>query len=158
MSEDIERLQRNILGKLVLLAEGGVAPMDKPNLHRSAPESSPPPGAFQPLEEVSLALYYEKRFDDVRESKQWVRLKVVAEAERDWELAAHKRPRYLSPDSDENAKNRDEAVLRWEGKRPEWVAVFEGCSESYVRKLRKKAGRDPKTGMPSGRVSTVGNA
>lgn len=152
MRDYLERAERAILNKLALLAEGGVAPMDKPNLHRSAPESSPPPGFGLGVEEVSLALFHQERFVKARESgKQHFRLRVIAEAERDYELATRKRPKYLSPDSDENARDKDESILRWGGKRPEWVAVFEGCSESHVRKLRKRNGRDPKTGLvPSG--------
>ncbi len=149
MSPDVlEGLERDILRKLSMLAEGRVSDYTRPNLHRSAPQSAEPPGAFagdlSPL--VSLMEYHRRQFDRCRQKGLSVRLTALAQASRDVETAKHRQPAYNSPDSEQNAKERDEAVLTWVGYRPEWPAVFCDCSESYVRKLRRRHHRDPMTG------------
>ncbi len=149
MPDSLDDLERDILRKLSMLAEGRTSDYTRPNLHRSAPQSTEPPGAFagdlSPL--VSLMEYHRRQFDRCRQKGLSVRLTALAQASRDVETAKHRQPAYNSPDSEQNAKERDEAILvRWAGYRPEWPAVFEDCSESYVRKLRRRCHREPMTG------------
>lgn len=149
MEDPLEHLEREILRKLALLAEGRSSDYTRPNLHRSAPASAPPIGAFaSPLSPlVSLLEYHTTQFAKCRERGVSVRLTAIAQANKDFETTVHRAPAYNSPDSEQNAQERDEAILtRWTGYRPEWPAVFEDCSESYVRKLRRRCHRDPMTG------------
>jgi hypothetical protein len=147
----LELLTKHILAKLEMVAEGTTQDLERPNLHRVHPGSTPPPGAYPgrsktgpPDPCVSLRAYNEwllARAQTVPE-----RLKALAEAMRDYETAQHPPRTYMSADSAQNKKERDEAILSWEGYRPEWVAVYEHCSESNVRKVRKANQRDQKLG------------
>ncbi len=152
MSEPLETLEAEILRKLSMLAEGRASDYSRPNLHRAAPSSTPPPGSNQannghlsPL--VSLMEYHQAQLIRCRERSLSVRLTAIAEAEHDYHVAKKRPPAYLDPSSEQNADDRDEAILRWEGKRAEWVAVMEGCSFSHVRKLRRLHKKD-KLGEP----------
>ncbi len=152
MTEPLETLEAEILRKLAFLAEGRASDYSRPNLHRAAPSSTPPPGSNQannghlsPL--VSLMEYHQAQFARCRERGVSVRLTAIAAANKDFETTKHRTPAYNSPDSEQNADERDQAILiRWAGYRPEWPAVFEDCSESYVRKLRRRTKRNPMTG------------
>ncbi len=151
MPDSLDALERDILRKLSMLAEGRTSDYTRPNLHRSAPQSTEPPGAFagdlSPL--TPLVEYHRQQFDRCRGSGVSVRLTAIARAEHDYHTVKKRPPAYLSPDSEENAEERDRAILDvWEGYRPEWPAVFEDCSEAFVRKLRKRHKRDPMTGEP----------
>ncbi len=154
--DPLDLLEREILGKLSLLAEGRASQYDRPNLHRSAPGSLEPPGAFagdlSPV--LSLMTYHQRRFIACRERGVSVRLTAIAQANKDYETTIHRAPAYNSPDSTQNAEERDTAILeRWTGYRPEWPAVFEDCSEAYVRRLRKRCKRDAMTGQLEAEVA-----
>ncbi len=143
--DPLDLLEREILGKLSMLAEGRASQYDRPNLHRSAPSSMEPPGTFNP--HASLAVYHERRFLECQDRGMSVRLTAIAQANLDYETTVHRTPAYNSPDSEQNAQERDDAILtRWIGYRPEWPAVFCDCSESYIRKLRRKHHRNPMDG------------
>ncbi len=137
--DPLDLLEREILGKLSMLAEGRASQYDRPNLHRSAPGSLEPPGAFAaPLSPArSLVEYHDRRFMACHDKGLSARLTAIAEAELDYQTAKRRPPAYLDPSSDQNIEDRDEAILRWTGRRAEWVAVMEGCSFSHVRKLRR---------------------
>ncbi len=137
--DPLELLEREILGKLSMLAEGRASQYDRPNLHRSAPGSLEPPGAFAgPLSPIrSLVEFHQRKLGASREKGLSARLTAIAEAELDYQTARRRPPAYLDPSSDQNIEDRDEAILRWTGRRAEWVAVMEGCSFSHVRKLRR---------------------
>lgn len=153
LENSISTLEKQVLIKLSLLGEGRSLTYDRPNLHRVHPAATPPPGVNETKpgeshlnQTVSLAQYHAYRLDLARGKSVGARLTALAEAERDYETTIKPPPRYIDPDPDQNSQDRDEAILRWEGKRPEWVAVFENCSESHVRKIRKKHDRDPMMG------------
>ncbi len=153
MTEPLETLEAEILRKLAFLAEGRASDYSRPNLHRAAPSSTPPPGSNQannghlsPL--VSLMEYHQAQFIACRQRGRSKRLTAIAEAEHDYHVAKKRPPAYLDPSSDQNAEDRDEAILRWEGKRAEWVAVMEQCSFSHVRKLRRLHKLNQATGKP----------
>jgi hypothetical protein len=96
--------------------------------------------------EVSLWSYHKQWLEERRNSSYSVRLTAIAEAEKDLETSKRRPPAFVNPDTAEHTEERDEAILRWEGKSAEWVAVFEHCSFSHVRKLRKLHGLCPKDG------------
>lgn len=148
----LDDLEAEILRKLERISEGGVQNLDPNRVHQSRAGSNPPHGVDEDsLEgvlrpEVSLWAYHQEKLANKRESTASVRLTAIAEAERDYETAVKRPPAYIKPDSDQNADDRDEAILRWEGKPAEWVAVMEHCSFSHVRKLRRLAKRRPSDG------------
>jgi hypothetical protein len=126
-----------------MLAEGGTSTLDPNRVHQSSSDSKPPAGVEAVLgESVSLWVYHQGKLLAAAEKATHVRLRAIAEAERDLEFSLKRPPAYISPDSEQNSKDRDEAILRHTGRRPEEVAVWENCSCSYVRKIRKRAHRD----------------
>jgi hypothetical protein len=144
---ELERLETQVLKRLALLAEGGTSTLDPNKVHESSSESKPPPGTDERntgvlSQNVSLATYHRGLLLKAREKSMGARLAALAAAHLDLECQLKRPPAYISPDSSENAKDRDEAILRHEGQRPEYVATFEKCSASYVRKIRKRANRD----------------
>lgn len=146
---DLDRLENTILKQLAMVGEGATLDYDRPTLHRAHPGSTEPAGAFSGdlSPQVSLALYHHQKLLGARQKGLSVRLTALAEASRDLETTKHRPPTYNSPDSEQNAQERDQAILTvWAGYRPEWPAVFENCSESYVRKLRRRCKRNPMTG------------
>lgn len=142
-----------VLSRLAKLMNGPALNYDKAQIHRGVAGSSPPPGADLiaghggDSPDVSLYAYHRKRLEERCKSSVSVRLTAIAQAEHDYETAIKRPPHYLSGDSDENRDQRDEAILRWEGKPAEWVAVMEGCSFSHVRKLRALHKRRPSDGL-----------
>lgn len=154
MSENLDQLEHQILHGLSLIQEGRSLTYDRPNLHRAHPAATPPPGAQpdrhnpEPDPLVSLLEYHRYRLDQARDRSFSHRLTTLAEAAKDLETSRRRGPRYISPDSAQNSDDRDQAILRWHGKRPEWVAVFESCSASYVRKVRKHNELDQTSGEP----------
>lgn len=149
---DLDVIEHQVLNKLEMLSEGGTLNLNKPSLHAVHPGSSAPPGVDEEGLEgaesllTSLWAFHMIRLEQRRESSYSVRLAAITEAEKDYETAIRRPPTYIDPDSAQNADDRDEAILRWEGKAAEWVAVMEGCSFSHVRKLRRLAKRSPKDG------------
>jgi hypothetical protein len=154
MSDPLEKLETEVLRKLELLSEGGTLNLDRPSLHRVHPGSTVPPGVDENnLEgsarpEVSLLAYHAELLEKARERGFSARLAAIAAAELDLETARKRPPAYIDPDSAQNVLDRDEAILRWVGKRAEWVAVVEKCSFSHVRKLRRLHKMNPATGEP----------
>lgn len=152
--EILDQLEAIVLQQLAMLQEGRTLDLDRPNLHRAHPGATPPPGTnlravgddSPPDAAFSLAEYHKWLLDKARDRGPVARLRAIAEATLDYETSIKRRPAYIDADPDVNSRNRDEAILRWEGKRAEEVAVFERCSFSYVRKLRRKEGLDPRTG------------
>lgn len=149
LENSLESLENKVLIKLNLLGEGRSLTYDRPNLHRVHPAATPPPGVNETKpgeshmnQTVSLAEYHAHRLDLARGKSTGARLTALAEAERDYETTIKPPPRYIDPDPDQNSQDRNHAILRWEGKRAEWVAVFENCSESHVRKMRRRDNRD----------------
>lgn len=150
----LEILEAEILNKLEMLSEGGTCDLDRPNLHRVHPGSSVPPGVDEDEQmshlrpEMSLWAYHATRLRERMNSPDSLRLTALAEAEKDYATARKRPPAFIDSDSDQNAADRDEAILRWSGKSAEWVAVFEQCSFSHVRKLRRLHGLNQSTGEP----------
>lgn len=148
----LDDLEVEILRKLELLSEGSTLNLDPNRVHQSRAGSTVPPGVDEEhgeshlRPEMSLWLYHREKLSERRESTTSVRLTAIAEAEKDLETARKRPPAYIEPDSEQNAGDRDEAILRWEGKPAEWVAVMERCSFSHVRKLRRLAKRRPSDG------------
>lgn len=146
MSDTLDQLEAQVLGKLEFLAEGSSSDYGKPNLHRAHPQSSPPPGAGQngalsPM--LSLMSYHEALMLQARERGLSARLMAIAKANADYDFSVKRAPTFNSPDSDQNTEDRDAAILvHFEGCRPEWPAAYMGCSASHVEKLRKRSGRD----------------
>jgi hypothetical protein len=143
----LDALEAEVLRKLEMLSEGGTSNLDPNRVHQSPAGSNPPPGITEALQsdlspEASLWAYHSGQLKRAREKSFATRLTAIARAELDLERQLKRPPSYISPDSEQNAKDRDEAILRWTGRRPEEVAVFEGCSASYVRKIRKRCHRD----------------
>jgi hypothetical protein len=153
-SKDLEHLETQVLHRLEMLAEGGVTNLDPDRVHQSSTGSKLPPGTGIAegvlSQNVSLAAYHHELLVVAREKGLGARLAAIAAAQLDLECQLKRPPAYISPDSSENAKDRDEAILRHEGQRPEWVATFENCSFSYVRKLRKLHKLHPNTGYRIG--------
>jgi hypothetical protein len=150
---DLDQMEADVLRRLEMLSEGGTLDLERPSLHRVHPGSTVPPGVREHIEahlcpDVSLWAYHQHRLNQRRESAVYVRLTAIAEAERDLETSLKRPPSYIEPDSNQNAEDRDEAILRWEGKPAEVAAVFEHCSFSHVRKLRRMHKRKPNDGMP----------
>lgn len=148
----LDDLEVEILRKLEMLSEGSTLNLDPNRVHQSRAGSTVPPGVDEEhgeshlRPEMSLWLYHREKLSERRESTTSVRLTAIAEAEKDVETARKRPPAYIEPDSEQNAGDRDEAILRWEGKPAEWVAVMQGCSFSHVRKLRKMNKMNPATG------------
>jgi hypothetical protein len=144
----LDTLEAEILNKLEMLSEGGTCDLDRPNLHRVHPGSSVPPGVDEEAQEshlrpeMSLWAYHKGKLAKARTEPFGRRLTAIAEAEVDYENSVKRPLSYISPDSEQNSKDRDDAILRWTGRRPEEVAVFEQCSSSYVRKIRKRNNLD----------------
>lgn len=144
MIDSLEQMEIDVLRRLEMLSEGGTLDTDRPSLHRVHPGSSAPPGVSEDdglpahlRPEVSLWAYHSQRLEERRASSASVRLTAIAEAEKDLETSKRRQPAYIDADSAQNSEDRDEAILRWEGKSAEWVAVMENCSFPHVRKLRR---------------------
>jgi hypothetical protein len=140
-------LEREILSKLEMLAEGRSSAYDKPNLHRAHPQSSAPPGfrdeqdGLSPM--LSLKAYHEALMRKANERGSSARLMAIAQAFADYDYSIKRAPTFNSFDSELNTADRDAAILvHFEGCRPEWPAAYMGCSASHVEKLRRKSGRD----------------
>lgn len=149
--EELQRMEADVLRRLELLSEGGTLDYDRPNLHRVHPSATPPPGYSESAvlsPRISLAGYHAVLLANACERGTSSRLMAIAAAEKDYELSLRRPPAYLDADPDVNAHDRDEAILRWVGKRPEEAAVWESCSYSYVRKVRRAHKRDQMTGEP----------
>lgn len=153
--DNLREMEADVLRRLEMLSEGGTLDLERPSLHRVHPGSSSPPGTSEDggqegcmRPEVSLWAYHQQRLEERRESSTSVRLTAIAEAEKDLETSKRRPPAYIEPDSEQNSDDRDEAILRWEGKSAEWVAVMENCSFSHVRKLRRLAKRRQSDGTP----------
>jgi hypothetical protein len=101
----------------------------------------------QPDPAVSLLEYHRFRLDRARGRGAVAHLVAITEAEKDAETSVRRPPSYLA-DAAQNAEDRDAAILRWEGRRPEAVAVWEDSTFSNVRRVRMKYKRDPMTGYP----------
>jgi hypothetical protein len=149
----LDQDELDVLRKLERLSEGGTLDLDRPSLHRVHPGSSVPPGVTDALEadlrpDMSLWAYHANLLRKAREKGSHARHLAIAAAELDYETAIARPPAYIEADSEQNANDRDEAILRWEGKRAEWVAVFENCSFSHVRKLRRLHKMNQSTGVP----------
>lgn len=147
----LDDLELDVLRRLAMLAEGACSAYDRPNLHRAHPGSTPPPGSdVQGVlsQNVSLATYHQGLMRQAREKGVSALLVAIAAAELDYQTAVRRPPAYIDADSEQNAEDRDEAILRWAGKRAEVVAVFEQCSFSHVRKLRRIHKLKPSDGLP----------
>ena len=146
-------LEAEVLRKLSMLAEGSSSAYDRPNLHRSHPQSTPPPGfradngVLSPIR--SLMEYHKALLEKARERGLSARLMAIAQAHADYDASVKRVPTFNSPDSAQNTEDRDAAILvHFEGCRPEWPAAYMGCSASHVEKLRKRSGRDAILGEP----------
>lgn len=154
--EELQRMEADVLRRLELLSEGGTLDYDRPNLHRVHPSATPPPGYSESAvlsPRISLAGYHAVLLANACERGTSSRLMAIAAAERDLETARKRPPAYLDPDVDQNVADRDEAILRWTGKRAEWVAVMENCSYGHVRKLRRLHKLKPTDGVPTEEVA-----
>lgn len=145
--DTVEQLEGEILNKLGMLAEGRSSAYDRPNLHRSHPQSTPPPG-FQPTNGLpspllSLMEYHKELMLKAAERGRSARLMAIAKANADYDYAVKRAPTFNGPDSDQNTEDRDTAILvHFEGVRPEWPAAYMGCSARHVEKLRRRNSRD----------------
>ena len=142
--ESLDVREWKVLRRLQFIAEGGTLDLDRPLLKRTHPGSSVPPGvdkgSLSP--DTSLYEYHHALLAAKRSASDSVRRAAISAAELDLNTTLNRGPAYISPDSDQNKKDRDDAILRREGERPEEVAVLESCSSSYVRKIRKANNRD----------------
>src|SRR5262249_38968068 len=123
-----------------MLMEGAIFNYDKEAGHGAVFGSRIPPGTGgleSERDTISLYAYHKPQLAERKDMADHIPPQAVAEAERDYETFKRRPPAYIDPDSDQNKADRDEAILRWSGKRAEWVAVMEGCSKEHVRKLRK---------------------
>lgn len=150
----LDDLEAQILRKLEMLSEGSTLNLNPNRVHQSRAGSSLPPGVDEEngeshlRPELSLWAYHRTRLSERAAASDSVRLTAIAEAERDYFTSVKRPPAFIEPDSTQNAEDRDEAILRWEGKRAEWVAVIENCSFSHVRKLRRIHKLHQATGEP----------
>lgn len=150
----LDPLEAEILKKLERLSEGGTLDLERPSLHHVHPGSSVPPGVDEETQEshlspnMSLWLYHREKLNAGRERGFVWRLTAITQAAKDYQTQLARPPTYIDPDSEKNANDRDEAILRWTGKRPEEVAVWEHCSYSYVRKVRRLHKLNQMTGEP----------
>lgn len=148
-TKTLDRLEKEVLGRLAMLAEGNIRAYDRPNLHRSQPESSPPAGASSGGGFKGLADYHGQLMFRARERGFSARLTAIAAASRDYDYSVKRAPSFNSFDSARNTAERDAAILvHFEGCRPEWPAAYLGCSASHVEKLRKRFERDAILGEP----------
>lgn len=150
-TDALQLLERQILAKLEMLAEGSSSAYDKPNLHRAHPQSKAPPGLrgdnghLSPF--FSLMEYHRTMMRKAAERGDNARLMAIAEATADYNSAIKRQPTYNTFDAEQNTADRDAAILvHFEGQRPEWPAAVMKCSASHIEKLRRRTGRDAITG------------
>ena len=92
--------------------------------------------------------YHQRRLANARLRGSSVRLRAIVEASYDLDTHKKRPPSYISPDSEQNADERDDAIMRWRGYAPEWPSVYEHCSTAYVCKLRRRRHANPMNGEP----------
>lgn len=147
--QNLDNLETEVLGKLSMLAEGRASEYGKLNLHRSHPQSSPPPGFDEgdlgPM--FSLMEFHKALMLRASERGFAARLMAIANAFADLDHSVKRQPTFNSFDSAANTQDRDNAILlHFEGRRPEWPAAYIGCSARHIEKLRRRNGRDAITG------------
>ena len=152
MAIELERLEVEVLRRLSMLSEGATQTLESSICHLHA-ESSFPPGFSETLQsdlspEHSILAFHQRRMSQARQRGASVRLRAIVEASYDLDTHRKRPPSYISPDSDQNADERDDAIMRWRGYAPEWPSVYEHCSTAYVCKLRRQRSANPMTGEP----------
>jgi hypothetical protein len=149
---DLDALEAEVLRKLEMLSEGATLNLDPNRVHSSRAGSSPPPGTKEDdtgvlSVAVSLMGYHKELMSHARERGISARLMAIARAYADYDASVKRPPTFNSFDSDQNTVDRDAAILvHFEGRRPEWPAAYMDCSASHVEKLRRRSGRDARTG------------
>lgn len=139
----IEARASRLLTEMSLLSEVGA--VQHGSGRGGAARSAPPPGVRfggRDLRDLSLATYWQARFESARSHDQLVGFLLLAE--RDLARAQRRQPDARGAESREAREER--IVEDYAGLSAVEAALIEGCSESAIQKARKRHGRDPQHG------------
>jgi hypothetical protein len=143
---ELEGRIAKVLLRLSLVSDAAAGSFDTGGSH-GAPGSCPPPGVVLdrgdgPVpKELSLFAHYRQRFEAASSARQQRLLCYLAERDLDHAVCLHVPRAYEKP-----AERESRLLREYAGIDALEVAVLEDCSETYIRKLRRRNGRSPQDG------------